>query len=428
MKTTMKPRIAGVSKQVFLSNSIFKKLFSALFALIFFVQPSVYADFKLRDAIQEFGEKRFIETTPGKNLKAGPVRIHPNLETRAAYDSNILRENVDGREDVIFNIRPGAILELPIDKHQLAVGYEADFENFVKRSDQNDQNQNFFALADFNFPNWYINILEEFTETSGRAGTTFTSRIPRIDQYVNPKIGYRWKRLIFETGYRNFIRDFRRHGERELDFKLNEWTNVIYYDLFARLKALVDYHVGFLDYPNTFRRNATIHQARLGLEGEIYPNVFVKVRSGPQLRNYITDSEHDFYSWVLKSEIEYKARKNLKLKAFFNREPVEATFGDVNFYVEHQGGLGFEYLLQDKWVAFGDISIASQRYSERSDILPDVTLFRRDRVYSLKPGIRYLINPTWQMELAYELSRRHSNYSDFNYVDHVVYLSSKFSY
>lgn len=413
---------------MFPSNSLFTKILCGLFAAVFFIQPLAFADFKLRDAIQEFGEKRFVETTPGKNLKVGPVRIHPNLETRAAYDSNILRENVDRREDVIFNVRPGAILELPINKHQLAVGYEADFENFVKRSDQNDQNQNFFALADLNFPSWYINILEEFTETSGRAGTTFTSRIPRIDQYVNPKIGYRWKRFVFETGYRNFIRDFRRHGERAFDFKLNEWTNVIYYDLFARLKALADYHVSFIDYPNTFRRNATINQARLGLEGEIYPNVFVKVRSGPQLRNYITDSENDYYSWVLKSEVEYKARKNVKFKAYFNREPVEATFGDVNFYTEHRGGLGFEYTIQNKWVAFGDTSIAYQHYSERATVAPDVVLYRRDRVFSLKPGVRYLINPTWQMELAYELSLRHSNYSLFNYAENVVYLSSKLSY
>lgn len=425
-KTTT--QTAGVSKQVSRSKKNLQKLLSVFFTGCFLFPQSVFADFKLRDAIQEFGEKRFIETTPGKNLKAGPVKIHPTLETRATYDSNILRENVDRREDVIFNVRPGAILELPIDKHQLAVGYEADFENFVKRSDQNDQNQNFFALADFNFPSWYINILEEFTETSDRAGTTFTARIPRIDQYVNPKVGYRWKRLVFETGYRNFIRDFRRFGERELDFKLNEWTNVVYYDLFARLKALVDYHIGFLDYPNTFKRNATINQFRVGLEGEVRPNLFVKTRTGMQFRNYLDNNEPDYYSWVLKSEVEYRARKNLKLKAFFNREPVEATFGDVNYYLEHQGGLGFEYLLQNKWVAFGDISMAFQRYAERATLSPETTIYRRDRVFSLKPGVRYLINPSWQMELAYELALRHSNFSGFNYADNVVYLSSKLAY
>ncbi len=408
------------------SNKIVQRLLSLLAVLSLLFPQVLFADFKLRDSVQEFGEKRFVETTPG-HLKAGPLRIHPSLETKGTYDSNILREHVDGREDVLFNIRPGAILELPIDKHQLAVGYEADFENFVKRSDQNDQNQNFFALADFNFPSWYVNVYEEFTETSDRSGTTFTGRIPRIDQTVNPKIGYHWKRLTFETGYRNFIRDYRRHGEKALDFSVNEWNAVVYYDIFARLKALIDYQLAFIDYPNTVLRNATINQFRVGLEGEVYPNVVVKMRGGPHFRNYVSGSEPDFYSWVFKFLVEYKMRENLKLKAFFAREPVEATFGDVNYYKEHQIGGGFEYTIRPKWIAFGDASLIWQRYAERASI-GDVTFYRRDTSFSIKPGLKYLIHPSWQMELAYELTNRQSNFNDFEYVAHIVSLSSKLSY
>ncbi len=412
---------------MFRSKPIQKKIIAVFFAAFLFFPRALHADFRLRDAIQEFGEKRFVETTPGGHIKAGPIRIHPHLTSKASYDSNILREKNDGREDVLFNIRPGAIIELPIDKHQIAVGYEADFENFVKRTDQNDQNQNFFALADFRFPDWYVNILEELTETSDRAGTTFTTRIPRIDQNVNPKVGYKWKRFTFEAGYRNFLREYRKTGDKALNFKVNEISGVIYYDLFARLKALFDYQLAFIDYPNVFLRNATVNQFRFGVEGEIYPNVKVKVRSGPQFRNYTSDSEHDFYSWVLKSLVEYQMRTNFKLHVFFNREPVEATFGDVNFYKEYSAGAGYVYNFRPQWAIFTDATLTWQRYAERATV-GDNSGYRHDRILGLKPGIRYLLNEFVQFELAYEFYLRNSNFKSLEYTDHIVSLTSKLSY
>ena len=174
-----------------------KHYFFLLLLFLLLTPNPVHADFKILDAIEEFGEKRFVKTTPSR-LKLGPVGIYPTLRNTVTFDNNIFLEPNDAKEDVVFNIQPGVILDLPIDAHQIAVGYEADFEVFSKdrHSTQNDQNQNMFALVDLRFPSFYINLLEKFSETSGRAGTTFTSRIPRFDQSVNPKIGF-----FMETSY-----------------------------------------------------------------------------------------------------------------------------------------------------------------------------------------------------------------------------------
>src|SRR3990167_8524221 len=179
-------------------TSVFHRFSFSLFSLaalfLFFAGP-LQADFKLVDAIQEFGERRYIESVPTR-LKAGPINFHPHLRSSATYDSNILHEDTDEREDVVYNIIPGALIEIPLDKHQLAVGYEADIEIFSKKrhSRQNDQNQNFFALVDLHFPSFYVNVLDQFSETSSRSGTTFTDRVPRIDHNIHPRIGYKWKR------------------------------------------------------------------------------------------------------------------------------------------------------------------------------------------------------------------------------------------
>lgn len=396
-------------------------------ALLFPVRL-VSADFKLLDAIEEFGEKRSLKTLPAR-IKAGPVRVHPTLRNRATYDSNILLEDDDEREDVVFNIQPGAIVEVPFQRHQVSVGYEADIEVFSKsrHARQSDQNQNAFVLADLNFPSWYVNVLERFAETSGRSGTTFTERNPRYDQSIHPKAGYHWKRATFEMGFRHFARDFRRDVQDALDFQLVEWTGVIYYDLFAKLKALVDYQVAQIDYDDNRLRNGTFQQTRIGLQGEILPNVAVKVAVGPHFRNYAISSKPNFNSWVMDSSIAYEMRKDLKFNAGFSREPVEANFGNVNYYVEHGFNAGVEYSPWKKWALFSDYRYRRHHYRERAT-LNSITAFRRDHTSQVTAGLRYRMREWLEWELAYDLRDRDSNFSTLDYLDHRVTLSSSLAY
>lgn len=401
------------------------------FVLIFLLTSraiTAYADFKLLDSIEEFGEKRFVKAKPGR-IKSGPLRIHPSLRSTATYDSNILLEEDDAREDVIYNIQPGVILELPINKHQIVAGYEADFENFSKgrHHNQNDQNQNFFALADLRFPSWYINVLERFSETSGRSGTTFTDRIPRYDQSVNPKIGYHWKRFTLEGGFRFFLRDFRQQVNDRLDFRETAWTGVLYYDLFARLKALVEYQVSQIEYQDNPQRNGTFNQVRVGLEGEPMRNLRVKIRSGLQFRNYGASSETDFTSFVGDIWAEYKMRPDLKLIIRAGREPVEATFGEVNYYLEHRAGFGLEYSPWLKWTLFSSFDFVRHSYSER-ETLATQTGFRKDNHISGRYGVRRLVSDWMEIELAYEHLTRLSNFSGLDYTDHRLSLSSNLTY
>ncbi|MDP3919481.1 MAG: outer membrane beta-barrel protein [Candidatus Omnitrophota bacterium] len=399
------------------------------FALLLFSYPvSLRADFELIDAIQEFGEKRFVESKPSP-LNLGPVRFHPRVRTKVTYDDNILREDKDAKQDVVWNIQPGVILELPIDTHQLTVGYEADMEVFSKSRDstQNDQNQNFFVLADMHFTDLYINILDKFSETSGRSGTTFTSRIPRYDHSIHPKIGYRWKRAIFEVGFRHFTRDFRRSVDDRLDFQNVEWTGVIYYDLFARLKALVEYQFSQIDYDDDFERNGHVNQIRVGLEGEVLPNLLVKVRVGPHLRDYEAIQKADFNSWVADLLVEYEMREDLTLEMSMGREAVEATFADVNYYVKQIVRFGAEYEFWPKWALFSGAKFYRNNYSERAT-LGSRTGFRRDNHYTASAGLRYKPNDRLQVEAAYEFARRTSNFSTFDYTENRFSLTSLLSY
>lgn len=410
----------------------FLRFLSAVFALsvlesAFFI-PSVRADFQLLDVVKEFGEKRYVETGPTR-MKVGPVNFHPTLRTKVQHDDNIFLEDKDGKQDVIYEVLPGAILDIPVSKHRVTVGYEADMEFFSKQRHrtQNDQNQNFFALFNFHFPSWYINVLERFSETSGRAGTTFTSRIPRIDQSIHPKIGYRWKRLTFEAGYRNTVRDFRRQVDDSLDFSVNEWTGIIFYDLFANLKALLEYEYAQIDYDDSPSRKGDFNQVRVGLEGEVLPNLVLKVRVGPHFRNYRFSSEQDYNSWVGEFRAEYQVRENWKVHLELTRKAVEATFQTVNFYKQHLIQTGVEYRIRPQWELFSVGRAYRQSYGERAT-LGERSGYRRDLNMSVRTGIRYEPRDWLEFEVAYEHFRRFSNFDTFDYGDNRFSLSSAIVY
>lgn len=397
------------------------------FLPVLFCDPVLlYADFKLQDSIREFGEKRWVQAGP-RRLKAGPLRIHPSLRTAVTYDDNVYLTHTKKKSDVIFTVVPGAIIELPIDKHQIALGYEADFETLTINSHQNAQNQNFFALADFHFPSWYVNCLERLIHTSDRAGTTFTQRIKRLDQSLTPKFGYKWKRATFEVGYLNFMRRFDQTVYKPYNFNENGLTGVFYYDLFARLKALVDYMWAQIDYPGDHTRKNTINQARIGLEGEIFPELLVKLRIGPQFKDYHLRSRHNFNSWVASAEIEYEMRKNLRFEVGVNREAVEATFADVNYYIENGIHFRTEYTFRPQWVGYLELGWYLNDYQERATI-ENRSGYRHDNHIMAKPGLRYLFRDWLEFELSYQFFRRNSNFSFFSYGDHQVTFTSLLKY
>ena len=386
-----------------------------------------FADFQLLDVIQEFGEKRYALLPPPHIRPWRNIRFHPVLRTKVEYDDNILLANQSERRDIVYNLNPAAVVDIPSGRNRLTMGYESEFEIMTINSHQNDVNQNFFILGNAHFPSWYINVLENFSETSSRSGTTFTTRIPRYDQAVHPKIGYRWKRTVFESGFRHFLRNFRRTVDGPLDFQTSEWTEIIYYDFFAHLKALVEYQLAQIQYRHNSLRDGTFHQARAGFNCNLFPNFVAQVRVGPQFRNYGASTKNDFASWVGYASIEYEYKKKLKLNLSLIRQPAEATFQDINFYLEHGLRLGLEYKMGLRWTAFSQFKFIRERYAERATV-NEHTGFRRDNHILVKTGLRYRLLESLEVQLAYEYAMRDSNFSNFDYADNRFSLSTDFQY
>ena len=167
---------------------------------------------------------------------------------------------------------------------------------------------------------------------------------------------------------------------------------------------------------------------RLGLEGEIRPDLFVRLKVGPHLRNYKKSTEVDFNSWVGSLELEYDFRSNIHFELEGYRDAVEATFQDVNFYKQH--GIRFlgEYEFQPHWTAFSETEYYRNDYAERATVGRTVAQFRDDNHILTDLGLRYAFREWMEFELAYHFKHRESNFPEFDYTDHRVSLTSSISY
>ena len=212
-----------------------------------------------------------------------------------------------------------------------------------------------------------------------------------------------------------------------LDFQFSEWTGVIYYDMFARLKALVEYQVAQIDYDDAFSRNGTFQQVRMGFEGDVLPNLLVKLRVGPQFRDYEEDDQPNFNSWVADFSAEYSLRDNIKMEFGFSREAVEATFATVNFYKEHALRAGIEYGFRPKWTLSSEFLYFRHDYEERATVAGR-TGFRRDHHAQVNVGLRYLFRDWLEFETFYKYLRRNSNFSSFDYTNHQVSMTTSLAY
>ncbi len=189
----------------------------------------------------------------------------------------------------------------------------------------------------------------------------------------------------------------------------------------------MEYQISQIDYEDNPVRAGTFHQVRAGFVGEPMRNLRVKVRGGLQFRNYGATSETDFSSFVGDIWTEYQMRPDLKFIVRAGREPVEATFGDVNYYLEHRAGFGVEYSPWLKWTLFSSFDFIRHGYKERAT-LGDQTGFRKDNHIGGRYGIRRLVSDWMEVELAYEHLNRLSNFSGLDYTDHRVSLSSNLTY
>ncbi|MBI4395379.1 MAG: outer membrane beta-barrel protein [Candidatus Omnitrophica bacterium] len=359
-----------------------------------------------------------------KGLTYDRLRIRPRYRQEFELDDNVLLESGDERLDVIFREKPGVEFILPIDDHFVRLDYEAQFNQFAKNTQENFVNQTFNAEGALNFTNAYLNVNETILQTSERSGTTFTERIPRFENTVDVTAGYKWNRLLWEAGYQNFLRDFASSREESLNYHYNQFHTTQYIDLTEKAKLLVDYVLTGYQYPHDNTRDGLSNRISGGIKGYFFPKTALFSKFGYEHQQYDKINEREADTFVAEAGLQYLPFAGTVLDFGWQRQVVQSTFVDTNFFVENEFFGKLNQRITGKLSLISEVSYVDQDYDDPTargaGMFPGFAGERNDDLFLANVGLYYAFTDWLSTDIKYQYSRRDSNASIYDYTDNLT--------
>ena len=149
--------------------------------------------------------------------------------------------------------------------------YNADIGTFAKYSSQNYVNQYGAFNGNFRLPFGYINVQEDFDHTSDRADTEFIVRSGAPIMTASAALGVKFNKLALETGYADAVRTYVSNDYAQYDYLEDMISETVYYQLFPKTKALVEYDHGWITYNKDSSAMARLTRNVSGLQAMLPP-------------------------------------------------------------------------------------------------------------------------------------------------------------
>ena len=358
-----------------------------------------------------------------KELVTETFEIHPRYRQEYALDSNVLLESADEKFDSIFREKPGVEVLIPFaGRHSIRADYGAELEQFVKFPRENAENQYFESEVALNFTDLYIHAGENLSHTSSRSGTTFTERIPRLENKVDTEVGYKWNRFTLEGGYGTFYRRFNTSREKDLNYGTQEWSGKLFMDLTAKTKTSVEYTFTNYNYFNDSSRDSNGHQILAGIEGALLPKTTLYSKFGYERIGFESSAETDSDNFIAQVGTLYQPFSRTVVDLGWKRQTAQSTFANTNFLTEDQLFGRLHQRLTEKISGEADISYTHQGYDEsnRAGTAGNFTGKRKDDLLSTAVKVAYQFTDWFSGDIKYQYNRRNSNASIFDYTDNLL--------
>ncbi len=351
-------------------------------------------------------------------IRIGKATLKTGFSTQGQFDSNVYLASNNPKRDYIFTLRPKILMDLPFGqgaRHILQMMYVGEGGIFCDQTKQNYYNQNAAANLNLKLPFGYFNVNDDFRDTRDRAGTEFTTQVHRLENRVGTTIGIEKNKFTFETGYANFFKRYYQKQYEGLDYFENTFRGTVYYQMFPKTKALIDYAFGLLDYYNDRQRNGHFNQVVGGVKGELTGKTVGVAKAGFQERGYDSGDGYTGFVGELGLITQFSEKTEVSLNYFTT--PVESTSSSGNYYTGNTVRAQLDQKL------FGNFS-ALVRSEISRDIYPQTDLGasikRRDWIFGEGVWLYYHIKKWGKVGIGYDYRRRGSNIDSESYTDHLV--------
>ena len=396
--------------------------------LVFFIVgliliPIVFAeDFRddsIRMEIREFQDIRGIHIGKASTLKF-------MISQEGQFDSNIFLTAGNKKSDFISVTSPKFLLDVPFgaeERHVIQLMYSADIGSFSDFKSQNYVNQDVRAKVNLHMPFGYFSIQNDFKDTIERAATEFTDRVRRNEDLSQAFLGVELNKVSYEAGLSHFLKNYHDDQFHNLNYTEDFYSATGFYQILPKIKALLEYDHGVLDYPNDSTRDGDYNQVLTGFIRDLTGKTTATLKIGYQKRTYDTEGHMGFEGLVSNAEINTALSERTTLGFNFTSTAVESIDSVNNYYDMNS----FSANLTQKLI--GDFSLLfSTQYERRNYPEVDSTfnVKRRDSVFTENASLQYNFKDRIKMNLGYKYTEDISNLDLQDYNDNLVFLRFDF--
>lgn len=388
--------------------------FAALTLSLMILQPAFAADY-YRDEGFRIGAGQFKEA-PG--IRIGKATLKTGFSTQGQYDNNVYLTPNNTTKDYIFTLMPKVLVDLPFgidERHLVQMMYVGEGGLYSHQTKQNHMNNKGAANVNLRLPFGYFNANDDVQNTSDRAGTEFTTLVKRFENRAATTVGVEMNKFTVEAGFVNFIKRYLQQQNQNLDYYENIYNGTLFYQLFSKTKALIDYSFGQVEYAKNHPRSGHFNQVVGGVKGDLTGKTVGIAKFGFQARDYRSGKGYDGFIAEIGSVTRFSERTELTLN--YNTTPVESTFGNDNYYIAN----ALRAQLDQKLI--GNFSFLVKTGASRNIYPQSNATFnvkRRDWLLNEEIWLQYKVKDWGKVSVGYQYMRRSSNVSANAYADNLM--------
>jgi hypothetical protein len=348
------------------------------------------------------------------------------FKSKMDFTDNVFMENNPNRdkEEVIWTVAPGGYLNFQQKTMKISASYEADLRYYTKYGDQNQQDQSLATLADlYPFENFYLRLTQSLNQRSSPGNNVASEPLDYLDHTVGATTGYTWRGWTPEFGFEDFFRNYPSPLVRRLDYDEDKFTWRLFREVTKDFKIYPAWTLGFIKYDKDSSRKTVYHEVLGGMVGKLPWKIEASASVGVNLRELSDKRHNDFHYFTTSVNLKRTFFEKTTLEAVVSRRPQEATFDDQVIFDEKLFYGGIAHLLTPKLRARANASLVNRDYEEVATVGREHGK-RYDNLIKINLGADYVVRKWLTLRIEYSFNRQDSSFSEFDYTENQLSLSS----
>jgi len=348
-------------------------------------------------------------------------KITPFISERVEYESNVFQAPSHSQDDVVFKTIPGFVMELPLGRHRIDLGFRTEILRWVDLDTQNTEH--YFVLGNLllDFPGGLkAKLKEDFARTSDPPGTELTGRIKSTTNVLAPSLeygfarryaiglDYAWTTVRFDDIVQQLDRDEHAIGLTG------------YYRIQPKTDLLANFTYGIKDFDRADERDVHRYIGAIGVRGEITSRLTSTLRVGYEVRDPDHGDVGAYSGVVVGGDLVYTPTNRTRVSLIADRSVQESVFATNTAFISDIVTLQVEHYLTPKLLLTGRAIAGNGDYFEKAQKVSGTFAWRTDWLYGFSFGAEYQIQKWLTVSADYTYSRRDSNFDNFDFKDDVV--------